>query len=228
VAISRGQLVTLMREAMDAEQGERWSQTLLLAVLDGTFSDEWSNILNAAPYYRFATRTVLTDSDGRVSYTQLSDTTVPDAEENFYRVLAVYDEASLYTETEYRNIPMGLVGSWMPQYPKQFYQAGEFFQTLPPYGGLGLTVTVNWKPTAIRDLSSDGTLVDFPAGNEMLLATEAGGRALQLKAGAEAEGAQRLFAAAERYRSDLLTDLARRTIRPRLMGYPDARQDWGG
>ena len=228
MAVTRGQLLTLTREAMDADQGDRWSTTLLTTVLDNVFGDEWSNILNAAPYYRFASRQVTTDADGRVDYTQLSDTTLPDAEQNFYRVLAVHDNVSLYTETEYRSIPMGLVGSWMPQYPKQFYQAGEFFQTLPPYGGLALTVTVNWKPTALKDLSSDNVVVDFPAGSELILATEAGGRALQLRAGVEAEGARRLFEAAQRYRSDFLDDIARRTTNPRRMGYPDARQDWGG
>jgi hypothetical protein len=63
----------------------------------------------------------------------------------------------------------------------------------------------------------------------MLLACEAAGRALETKAGAEdINGAQSLFRSASRYRDDFLDDIARRTINPRRMGYPDTRSDWGG
>lgn len=228
MAITRGQLITLTREAMDADAGDRWSPTLLLSILDGVFGDEWSNILNAAPYYNYAQRAVTTDANGRIALSALSSGS-GDAQENFYRVLAVYDQMALYTEVNYRDVPMATVGSYTPQYPKQYYIVGTFMQVLPPDVSVPLTVTVNYKPTSLADLASDNSVVTFPAGNEMLLACEAAGRALELKAGAEdIAGAQSLFRSAQRYRTDFLDDLTRRTIEPRRMGYSDNRLDWGG
>jgi hypothetical protein len=227
-AITRGQLIALTREAMDADAGDRWSPSFLLSILDSVFGDEWSNILNAAPYFNFAQRSVTTDANGRIPLASLSSGT-GDAEENFYRVLAVYDQMALYTESNYRDVPMATVGSYTPQYPKQYYIVGDYVQILPPDISVPITLTVNYKPTALADLASDSSVVTFPEGNAMLLACEAAGRALETKAGAEdINGAQSLFRSAQRYRADFLDDLARRTINPRRMGYPDNKNDWGG
>lgn len=228
MAITRGQLRTLVRQAMDADAGDRWSDTFLDYIINSVFEDEWSNILNAAPYYNFAERAVTTDANARVPLSALSSGS-GDAQQNFYRVLAVYDQTALYTEANYRDVPMATVGSYTPQYPKQYYIVGSYVQILPPDISVPLTITVNYKPTPPADLASDNSVIDFPAGNEMLLACEAAGRALETKAGAEdINGAQSLFRSAERYRSDFLDDLARRTIEPRRMGYSDNRLDWGG
>jgi hypothetical protein len=227
VSITRAQLLTLTREAMDADAGDRWSPTFLLTILDAVFNDEWSNILNAAPYYRFGERAVATDANGRVPYSDLH-AGVGDSEETFYRILALYDGVSLYDERNYRDVPMAAIGTAFPQYPKQYYQVGEYLQILPATPGVQLTATVNWKPTGILDLAGDASIVDFPANNAMLLACEAAGRALEAKAGAEQGGAQALFRSAERYRADLLTDIARRSITPRTMGYSDQKASWAG
>lgn len=225
---TRGQLIALTREAMDADAGDRWSPSFLLNILDSVFGDEWSNILNAAPYYNFATRSVVTDANGQIPFASLNSGSGDNAQ-NFYRVLSMYDNMALYTEANYRDVPMGTVSNYTPQYPKQYYIVGEFVQILPVQASLPLTVTVNYKPTSLADLASDSSVISFPEGNAMLLACEAAGRALETKAGAEdINGAQSLFRSAQRYRSDFLDDIARRTINPRRMGYPDSRLDWGG
>ncbi|NCA15113.1 MAG: hypothetical protein EBS89_13515, partial [Proteobacteria bacterium] len=51
---------------MDAVQSTRWSDSFIKTVLNSVYDAEWSNILNAAPYYRFAQRQVTTDANGQV------------------------------------------------------------------------------------------------------------------------------------------------------------------
>jgi hypothetical protein len=82
VAKTQAQMIELTRQFMDAVESDRWSDELILTVLGNVFDEEWSNILNAAPYYTFALRTVPQDSNGQFLLTSLN-TGTGDAQENF-------------------------------------------------------------------------------------------------------------------------------------------------
>ena len=83
------------REYMDAVGSDRWSDDLIKTVLNSVFDAEWSNILNSAPYYKFAQRQVTTDADGQIALSDL-DGGSGDAQQNWYRILSVSDGNVLY------------------------------------------------------------------------------------------------------------------------------------
>jgi hypothetical protein len=64
---------------MDAVGSTRWSDNTIKTVLNNVFDNEWSNILNAAPYYTFGLRQVTTDVVKRVVIFSRGET--EDAEE---------------------------------------------------------------------------------------------------------------------------------------------------
>lgn len=226
MAKTRAQMVQLTREFMDAVQSDRWSDSLVLTVLGSVFDEEWSNILNAAPYYTFATRTVTQDANGQFTLASL-DSGGGDAEQNFYRILNLSDGNSNYTETRYQDVPLATTTNYFPPYGYAYYLAGDFVQCLPAGSGVQMTVGVNWKPTNIVDLMSDASDITFPEHDELLLAYAAAA-ALLNKGGAESQAARVLVQMAEGERAAMLDDLRRRTINPTRMAYPDVRGDWGG
>lgn len=226
MAKTRAQMVQLTREFMDAVQSDRWSDSLVLTVLGSVFDEEWSNILNAAPYYTFATRTVTQDANGQFTLASL-DSGGGDAEQNFYRILNLSDGNSNYTETRYQDVPLATTTNYFPPYGYAYYLAGDFVQCLPLGSGVQMTVGVNWKPTNIVDLASDASVITFPEHDELLLAYAAAA-ALLNKGGAESQAARVLVQMADGERAAMLDDLRRRTINPTRMAYPDVRGDWGG
>jgi hypothetical protein len=223
---TRDNLVTQTREYMDAEGSDRWSEDIILLVLDQVFDNEWSNILNAAPYYTFARRQVVTDSEGRVPFTQLNGGG-GDKQENFYRMVSLSDGERLYTQTSFQNVPLATTSNYLPTYPKMFYQAGQAFQTLPVQSGVQLNAFVNYKPTAIRDLSSGAAFVEFPPRAHLIVVYDAAANLL-MKGGAESRQAADLKRLAEMERATLLDDIRRTTTRPTEMAYPDTKFEWAG
>lgn len=226
MAKTRADMLALTRQFMDAEGSDRWSDSLILTVLGSVFDEEWSNILNAAPYYTFATRTVTQDSEGRFTLAAL-DSGGGDSEQNFYRILNVSDGNANYSETRYQDVPLATTTNYFPPYGYAYYLAGDSVQCLPVGPNVAMTVGVNWKPTNIADLGSDSSFITFPEYDEMLLAYAAAATLLN-KGGAESNAAQVLRRMADDERATMLDDLRRRTINPTRMAYPDVRADWGG
>jgi len=224
--VTREDLIAQTREYMDAVGSDRWSDDIIRLVLDQVFDSEWSNILNAAPYYTFAQRNVNTDVNGRVPFTAL-DGGGGDNQENFYRLLSLSDGNRLYVQTSFNEVPLGTTSSYMPTWPKMFYQAGQAFQTLPINSNTPLVAFVNWKPTGIRDLANGSSIVDFPPRAHLIVVYE-GAANLLMKGGAESRQAADLKALAAQERALLLDDIRRTTTRPTEMLYPDTRFDWGG
>ena len=224
--VTRTQLVAQTREYMDAVGSDRWSDDIIQVVLDQVFDQEWSNVLNAAPYYTFAQRNVITDSQGRIPFTALN-AGGGDSQENFYRLLSMSDGNRLYQQTSFNEVPLGTISNQIPTWPKMFYQAGQAFQTLPISSGVPVFAFVNWKPTAIRDLASGGSFVDFPPRAHLIVVYEAAANLL-MKGGAESRQAADLKALAAQERASLLDDIRRTTTRPTEMMYPDSRFDWSG
>lgn len=226
MAVSRAELVTLTREAMDAVGSDRWSDSLIKSVLNVVYDDEWSNLLNASQYYTYGMRTVTTDANGVVAFTSLNNG-AGDSQQNFYRILSVSDGNVLYGQTRFQDVPLATTTNYLPTYPRLYYIVGEQVQVLPVASGTTLYVAVNYKPTALSDLGSDASTINFPLGGEWIIANEAGARLLN-KGGAESVAAQVLKREAAELRAGMLDDIRRRTINPTMLAYPDQKYDWAG
>lgn len=225
MAKTRAQMIELTREYMDAVDSDRWSDSLITTVLGRVFDKEWSNILNAAPYYTFAQRSVTQDANGQFTLASL-DSGSGDSAQVLYRILNVSDGNSNYSETRYQDVPLATTANYYPMFGYAYYVAGSFVQCLPIGSGVAMTVGVNYKPTNLADLSADSVTVTFPANAELLLAYQAAAELLN-KGGAESQAAQTLIRMADSERMTLLDDLRRRTINPTRLAYPDVRGDWG-
>jgi hypothetical protein len=224
--VNRAQLIEQTREYMDAVGSTRWSDSAITTVLAQVFDEEWSNILNAAPYYTFQQLSVTTNTDGQVPFSALS-TGANDAQRNFYRILSVSDGNVLYDETTFQSVPLATTTNYLPTYPRLYYLAGTNVQILPVSTGVSLYIAVNYKPTALNDLSDDTVPIDFPSNSEGILVASAAAKLL-LKGGAEVGAANNFRALANEERQQLLDDLRRRTINPTRMAYPDQKYDWSG
>lgn len=226
MAVTKAQLIALTRETMDAVASDRWSDATITTVLNSVYGDEWSNILNAQSYYTFAKRTVTTDSNGIIDFTDLNSGS-GDNQQNFYRVLSVSDGNVLYTQTRFQDVPLATTTNYLPTYPRLYYTAGQALQILPVAASTTLYIFVNYKPTPFNQLATDSSTIDFPDGGELILANEAGAILLN-KGGAESTAARVLREEARLQRASLLDDLRRYTINPTMMAYPDQKYDWSG
>jgi hypothetical protein len=224
--ITRGQLIAQTREFMDAVSSSRWSDPLILTVLNSVYEAEWSEILSVAPYYTFAQRSIATDNAGQIPFSALNHGS-GDAQQNFYRILSVTDGNILYDETRFQDVPVATTSNYLPTYPRLYYLVGETVQILPIASGVPMIVSVNWKPTALADLSSDTITVRWPDNEHLVLVYEAASKLL-LKGGAETSAAMDLKRLAREERAALLDDLRRRTINPTRLAYPDQKYDWAG
>lgn len=224
--ITRGGLVNLTRELMDAVGSTRWSDDTIKQVLNNTYDTEWSNILNAYPYYTFNQKQVTTDANGQILFTDL-DTGSGDTQQHFYRVLSVNDGSVIYTETRFQDVPLATTTNYLPTYPRLYYVVDNKLQLLPVLSGKTIYIAVNYKPTALLDLSSDNVVLTYPENNHIVIAAE-GAAALLLKGGAEVQAAMNYKKMADDNRDIMLDDLRRRTINPTRMAYPDLRYDWAG
>jgi hypothetical protein len=226
VAVTRADLVQYTREAMDAVNSDRWSDSLIKSVLNVVYDDEWSNLLNASQYYTYGMRSVTTDSNGVVAFSALNSGG-GDSQQNFYRILSVSDGNVLYSQTRFQDVPLATTTNYLPTYPRLYYIVGEQVQILPVSSSLSLYVAVNYKPTSLQDLLTDASTITFPLGGEWIIANEAGGRLLN-KGGAESGAAQVLKREAAELRAGMLDDIRRRTINPTMLAYPDQKYDWSG
>jgi hypothetical protein len=216
------------RDWMDATASDRWSDQFLYSLLGMAFRDEWQGALDTNPYYRFAKRSVTTDSNGAFALTALN-AGGGDAQENTFKIITLTDGANtVYRETDWRQVPLALSGTEdYLSYDRQYYLIGETVQILPQTSGQSLQVGVNWIPTPIDELSSDLATVDFPAGHEHLLTLVAAGMALA-KGGAETQSAGDILALAQQRRQAFYGDISRLTSNPTFMQFPDHASVWGG
>ena len=223
---TRAQLVEQTREYMDAVGSTRWTDSAIQTVLAQVYDEEWSNILNAAPYYTFQQLQLTTDANGQIPFSSLN-TGSGDSQQNFYRVLSVSDGNVLYDETQFQNVPLATTTNYLPTYPRLYYMAGTNVQILPVATGTPIYIATNYKPTSLNDLSSDSVPINFPENNQGIIVASAAAKLL-LKGGAEVGAANNCRALANEERQSMLDDLRRRTINPTRMAYPDQKYDWSG
>lgn len=216
------------RDWMDATASDRWSDAFLYSLLGMAFRDEWQGVLDTNPYYRFAKRSVTTDSNGAFLLSA-TNSGGGDTQQNTFKLITLTDGANtVYRETDWRQVPLALSGSEdYLSYDRQYYLIGDTVQILPQTGNLALQVGVNWTPTPIDELASDLSLVDFPAGHEHLLALDAAGMALA-KGGAETQSAADILQLAKQRRDAFYGDISRLTTNPTFMQFPDHAAVWGG
>lgn len=211
---------------MDAVQSSRWDDTFVSTVLGIVHGGEWSGILAANPYHRFAQRSVTAGATGLFAYTDL-DSGTGDSAQTHHRILAITDgNGRVYRETSFREVPLATSSQSGQSIDGLWYDAGTNVQVLPP-SGIALTVTINHTPPIISALSADSVTPEFPAGHEDILWLEAAAYLLS-KGGAENEAAQTMRAMAEVSRQNMYSDLARRAAGPVHLMFQDRAADWGG
>jgi hypothetical protein len=221
-----GTLQYMDAEYSAASLSPRWAPATVQAVLNSVFDAEWSNILNAAPYYTFSQRLLTTDADGQIPFADMNSGS-GDNEKNMYRILSINDGSVLYTETSFQSVPLATTTNYLPTYPRMYYVVGQAVQLLPVSAGTQVYVAVNYKPTPLLELASTASTIDFPPNSEYIIIWTAASQLL-LKGGAESRAAADLKRLADDERKSLLDDIRRRTINPTRMAYPDQKYEWGG
>jgi hypothetical protein len=145
----------------------------------------------------------------------------------FVNLVVLPYHAPAVAAKEIAGVPLATTTNYLPNYARMYYMTGAYLQALPVATGVGLYVGVNYKPTALNDLSSDTVAITFPDNNQGIITASAAAKLL-LKGGAEVGAANNFRALANEERQSMLDDLRRRTINPTRMGYPDQKYDWSG
>lgn len=236
MTITRTQFQEMVQNALDSTgvdavsnatvDSARWNHVTVNAVGGNVCQEEWSGILNQNPYYRFASVSLTTDSNGCVSVANLS-TGSGDTKQNLYRLFALTDGTYLYRQTDFINVPMATTTNYQTPWDYLFYLAGANFQILPVASGTAITAYVNWTPPRVDQLSADSVNIDFPDGAEHILVWQTAAKLLAGKGGAEAAAAAVLTALADDARKNLYGSIARLTTRPTFMGFLDIAANWG-
>jgi hypothetical protein len=227
MAMTVQQFIDNVRSFMDAENSTRWSDPFIRSVGGIISQNEWSDIVNQNQYYRFATRSVVTDNQGRIAIADLTSGSGDDTE-YFYRVLTGPTDGNIiWRQTDLRYVPLGTQTNYQNPYEYLFYLAGDYFQLLPVQAGLALTVDVNHTPPTISQLADTNSTVPFPSGYEFIPVWATAGTLL-MKGAAESQAASDLFTLADGARKNMLGDIARRTVRPTSALFNDSPAAWGG
>lgn len=217
MALTRTNYQDLVKDHLDATGSSRWSSSTINYALGNAGDGAWSLILGAAPTYRLGTRSVTTDSSGRILLTDLNSG-AGDSKEWWYRILAVTDGSDqVWRLTDFQSVPTGTTANYAATYSRFMYLAGNYVQLLPVEGSASRTVTVNHKPTRIDSLAGDSSTYDFPDGHELVVVF----RACQLlfpKGGAEMEAASYFGAMAQEAEFRMLAELGRSFAEPTVMG----------
>lgn len=225
MSVTVAQAIAATRELMDATDSARWTDAVITTALGIVSGREWSGILNANPYYRFAQRSVTTASDGTLAYTSLNSGSA-DSAQTWNRILAITDgNLVVYQQRNFMDVPLAsTTNQAYAQYDRYWYDAGSNLQIIPT-GATALTVTVNWTPPRVDQLSATSVTIDFPDGSEAILELEAAAFLLS-KGAAENDAAQTMRAMAEQERQNLYSNIIRRQAGPLSMGFPDRASNW--
>jgi hypothetical protein len=225
MSYTRTQLIANTREMMDAVNSTRWDDSFISTTLGIASKREWSGILGCNPYYRFAQRSVTTSSAGLFAYTDLNSGS-DDSAQTWGRIFTITDGSVVYREVSFASIPLGTSTNLANPADKVWYDAGSNVQILPT-GAVALTVSINYTPPRVDQLSADDATVDFPDGHESILWLEAAAMLLS-KGGAENDAAQTMRAMAEQERQLMYADIGRRSTKPTFLEFPDRASEWGG
>jgi hypothetical protein len=222
-------LTAQVRQVMNATGSAQWTDAELQAWLGLVHWQEYANLLNVINSYQMQAISVTQDANGQFAVSSLT-TGTGDTAKNFYRILAVAQPATtggvyqfFYQQTQFKMYPNPQPNTAMPYV---WYRYGQNIQVLPVQSGTGLTVTVNYRPPRVNQLSADSVAVDFPDGYEPILSWRAAALALR-KGGSESQAANDLDYQAKLMREEMLMDLGRTGTTPIIAGAFDDISDWG-
>jgi hypothetical protein len=224
VTITRAQLVAHARSAAGTERAEKdWPPDFVLLLADEATEAEWDTLLEEAPHYRTARRTVTLDAAASVALTGAAslDSGSGATIQRAHRPLVVTLNG---TEVEYADpwevdvdgAAAASAGAWWTVSNETLYVAGAANATI--------TVRVNHKPALVTTLA-DGDTVVWPAGREVILVAALAGRMLE-KAGRQSEEARVLLSRGEAARERLLSMLRDRFGGVRRLRPTDRAADW--
>lgn len=233
MSIIRSSLRTRILQLADAVNSPRWDPTAgaggeVDQHMGIVHSREWRRILNANPYHRVSSRTVTTDTLGRVSVASLSDTSVLDSAERFYKILLFTVANTVLKESPAKDGFLSTISNdQVSGLGFGFYfRNGDYF-VAPGHPNESATIWVNHLPTRADNLSTDNVSVNFPDDYEDVLAYETASILLS-KGAAEMDASASMKALAEDMRRDMLQDIARTSLNPLVMQFPDLAMEWGG
>lgn len=232
MSMTRAQLTALVREIMNATGSNQWADSTLQTWLGVAQWKEWANILSTNNQYYMqtvASSGTTQDSNGQFDVSSLS-TGSGDTAKYWFRILSVAQPSSpvgqiqfYYQEVRYEEFPNPQPNTSLPYV---WYRFGSKIQILPVASGQQMSVTVNYRPPRVDQLSGDSVTVDFPDGYENLLAWEAAAMALR-KGGQETDTALELEQMASVLRDQMLQDLGRQGRNPIVARAFDLASDWG-
>lgn len=237
MTMTRGELTDAAREFADAVDSPRWSDANIQRLLGLNQWTELGKLLNVNNQYYLnggdGLLTVTQDANGQFNWSDLT-TGSGDSVKTVYRVLTLGQPsggngAGTSGPLYYREVPYIRFPNPQPStsLPYVWYRIGSKVQILPAVSGQQLTAVVNYRPCRIEDLSSDDVDVPFPDGYELMLAYLAAANMLD-KGGAESGAANVLLANAASIRDDMMLDLGRMSIQPKIAYATDDPNDWGG
>lgn len=230
MSITKAGLRTRALQLADAVSSSRWDSTASTGEIDlhmgAVHIREWRRILNANPYYRVALRTPSIDSSSRILLSDLSNTSSADAHQVLYRVIEVVVDNVPLQEVPAKDGLMATLSN--ASFSGDFYFRQGNYLVCPGHPSTTATgVFVNYTPTPANSLSGEGITIDFPDGYELVLAYELAAVILS-KGAAEMDASASCKAFAEDYRRDMLQDIARTSINPLVMRFPDTAAEWAG
>lgn len=188
--------------------------------------DEWRKLLNEAPYYQTATRSVALDANRQFAWSALSSGS-GNARESVYRVLEMTDadgRTILYQQPDRVTLAQGASAETTQ---RLWTRNGANVQTFGTQPNTTITVLVNWTPTPIGALASDSDSFAWVEHWEPVLYYECAAFALS-KGGRETGEANELLRMADNLRQRLLADIRRESATPYILGADDQPWEWGG
>ncbi len=232
---TKGAFVTRVRQTADAVGAvSDWPTDLVLNLGTQVLLEEWHHVLDVAPYYRVAQRTVAY-TNGRFPWSALDLTpantqaapTASDGAEFAHRILEVridgqsygpIDPGEVYFTADTTDDFAGISGHSVIGDEVAIIGAGRTGTA---------TVLVNHTPQLLDALASDDSVIPWIPGFESILWYMTAAMCLE-KGGREAQAAMDLRNAASGMRQRLLATVARRMAAPKILRARDNAADWGG
>ena len=169
MSIVRSDLRTRALQLADAVSSPRWDVTAGAAGevdqhMGVVHSREWRRILNAQPDYRIAQRTPTSDSQGRITIASLSDLSVADSQQRFYRIRSLTMNNRPYREIAATDGYLAAASlqstSSVPIFGFWFRQ-GDYIMVPDSPSTTSTGIWVNHLPTRADNLTAENKTVEF-------------------------------------------------------------------
>lgn len=220
MALTKAQVRTLVREAIDDPNGDRWTNANLDLLTQITFDDLFTDILTWGPYFTSQLDTITTL--GTPGFVDLRQTATGDLSQRFFRIQKVTRNDQEYSALDARSFV--IENNTQIRGPDFTYVIfGDQLWLFPLDTDDDVEVRYSFRPAAYDGLA-DATEVTWPDGHETALIYEVGARALTK---GDAEDRRQLGEIAERSRTRMKAYLSRRYAGPIGTYATDRPVEWG-